>query len=290
MNQNKVLYMFPRSQTNNSKLGGYDEEWDDMYDMGDTSWKVRRSAVQLTDTLILTHPELLLMLAETLFDKLVKRFTEQEQNVKLDVFSTLSDFLKAIVYGESSIEAEENLEELLGKPTLNRLKPSFAVLNNKLTAMIASLVKVFADKKITAALKAAASGLLLRATQCTPDTILNHLDSIIKLIEINFSQSSNSTELRSNMLQTLRAILKIQIIQSKPQIESHYARIYKLIQLAIEDQNFKVSSEGYKALTVFYKALRPNLSLPASNFSVYIKPVIPTVVKTLKETDIDEEV
>lgn len=54
------------------------DDFDDMYDNDDTSWKVRRAAVQVADTMIQTHPELLRDLAETVFDRLVKRFKETE--------------------------------------------------------------------------------------------------------------------------------------------------------------------------------------------------------------------
>src|SRR5690349_9834748 len=103
-----------------------------MYDQGDTSWKVRRSAIQVTDTLIRMHPELLHTLALTVFDKLVKRFTEHEQNVKLDTFSTLSNFLKMIAYGEALTDSEENLEELMEMPKLYKLKSSFLEFSNKI--------------------------------------------------------------------------------------------------------------------------------------------------------------
>src|SRR4051812_25330661 len=116
-----------------------------MYDLEDTSWKVRRSAIQVTHTLILTHPELLRVLTETLFDKLIKRFYEKEQNVKQDVFSTLSDFLKMIVYSEGARDSDGDHDELIERPMPTRIKPSFLDFYSKISSMVASLVKVSND-------------------------------------------------------------------------------------------------------------------------------------------------
>ena len=261
-----------------------------MYDLSDSSWKVRRSAVKVTDTLILTHPELLRYITETLFDSLIKRFFEQESNVKLATFQTLSDFLKMVTYGEGSNEPDNNIEDLINNPTIHKLKPSFSNLYEKITNIVPNLIKVFNDQKSISSLKIAAAELLIKTTRCVPDSVIQHLDSVFKVIETNYSQSGNSDELKMDMLKVVRAVLEIQICEPKPQIERLYDRINKLIFGALDNQNFKISSEAYKGLTVFFKALRPSLSDSSGKFAPYVKPVIGKVVQMLKESDIDEEV
>mmetsp|Transcript_25555 Transcript_25555/g.22578 ORF Transcript_25555/g.22578 Transcript_25555/m.22578 type:complete len:527 (+) Transcript_25555:25-1605(+) len=184
---------------------GYDD-FDDMYDNDDTSWKVRRAAVQVADTMIQTHPELLRDLAETIFDKLVKRFKENEQNVKLDVFHALSNFLKMIVYGDK--HDDDNLEELIEMPKLTKMKSAFMDYSSKISGMVASLSKVFKDKKSTPALKIAASNLLFKASKCTPDAVVDKFDVVFPLLEQHYSNSSNPTELKVNLLKVLRSLLK----------------------------------------------------------------------------------
>jgi len=265
------------------------EEWDDMYDNGDTAWKVRRAAVQVADTLIQTHPELLRELAETVFDKLVKRFKEKEQNVKLDVFNALSDFLRMIVYGDTRTE-EDNIEELIEMPKLTRMKSAFIDYSHKISNMIASLTKVFKDKKATPALKVAASNLLFKASKCTPDAVIEKIDVVFPLIETHFSQSNNPSELKVNMIRILRSLLKSQVDKQSTKLEAYFNKIIKIIESAIKNDYFKISAEGFKALSVFYRVLRPNVSASPDKFSTYVKPILPLIVDKLKETDIDQEV
>lgn len=268
---------------------GEDDEWE-MYDSDDTSWKVRRAAVQVTDTLILVHPQILRELAETVFDKLVKRFKEREQNVKLDVFNTLTDFLKMMVYSDERRDGDENLEEILDRPALVRLKSSFMDFNHKITAMISMLTKVFADKKSTPVLKIAASNLLLRAAKYTPEPVVENIDSIFPLIKSIYSQSSNPSELRVNMLRVLRSVLKAQIGKPTHHLNKYLDDIIELIRSAIQNDYFKISSEGFRGLGVFYKVLRPHGSNAADSFKHYIHPLLGLVISKLKETDIDQEV
>jgi len=266
-----------------------DEEWD-MYDSDDTSWKVRRAAVQVTDTIILVHPQILRELAESVFDKLIRRFREREQNVKLDVFNTLTDFLKMIVYSDERRDNDENLEEILERPELSRLKSSFLDFNHKISFMISNLIKVFSDKKSTPVLKIAASNLLLRAAKYTPEAVIENIDPVFNLIKNSYSQSSNPSELRVNMLKVLRALLKAQTGKVKPQFEKCFEDIITLIRSAIQNDYFKLSSEGFRDLSVFYKILRPTVSDPANGYKTFVQPSIGLVISKLKETDIDQEI
>jgi cullin-associated NEDD8-dissociated protein 1 len=266
-----------------------DDEWD-MYDSDDTSWKVRRAAVQVTNTLILVHPQVLRDLAESVFDKLVKRFREREQNVKLDVFNTLTDFLKMIVYVDDRRDADENLEEILERPELTRLKSSFLDFNNKITSMISTLIKVFADKKSTPVLKIAASNLLLRAAKYTPEAVIENIDSVFALIKNIYAQTSNPSELRVNMLKVLRSLSKSQIGRVKPNFQKYFDDIVNLIRSAIQNDYFKLSSEGFRDLSIFYKVLRPTVKDSSNGYNKYIEPLISLVIAKLKETDIDQEI
>ena len=284
----EVLIIMRNRIFNTLLLDDDDEEWD-MYDSDDTSWKVRRAAIQVTDTLILVHPQILRELAETVFDKLVKRFREKEQNVKLDVFNTLTDFLKMIIYKDDK-DMDENIEEILERPQLTRLKSSFVDFNNKIATMILNLTKVFADKKSTPVLKVAASNLLLRAAKYTPEPVVENINAVFPLIKSIYSQTGNPSELRVNMLRVLRSLLKSQVGRLNPNFEKFFDETIELIRSAIQNDYFKISSEGFKALSVFYTVLRPSVSASANGFNTYVKPLLSVVIAKLKETDIDQEV
>lgn len=167
-------------------------------------------------------------LAETVFDKLVRRFKESEQNVKLDVFNALSNFLKMIVYGEK--HEDDNIEELIEMPKLTKMKSAFADYSSKISGMVASLAKVFKDKQSKPALKIAASNLLFKASKCTPDAVVDKFDIVFPLIEHHYQVSSNPTELKVNLLKVLRSLLKAQVNKHQNRLEDSFSKILKLIE------------------------------------------------------------
>jgi len=71
-----------------------DDDAENYSDDDDMSWKVRRSATKCLDAIIVTRPERLQDLYANVAPVLITRFSEREENVKLDVFSTFSDLLK----------------------------------------------------------------------------------------------------------------------------------------------------------------------------------------------------
>ena len=92
-----------------------DDEWgsDDASDYGnpadDSSWKIRRAALNVLDAIIRSRPEILSSYYTGIVHSLVKCFRDREENVKLDVFRTFSTLIKSVVIG-----GDENLhnEEL----------------------------------------------------------------------------------------------------------------------------------------------------------------------------------
>jgi cullin-associated NEDD8-dissociated protein 1 len=296
-----VLHLITRLISYDPNYGGDDDggldiedqeedAYDDYegYDDDDSSWKVRRAAVQVANTLIMTHPELLRKLAEGVFDKLVRRFKEKEQNVKLEVFNALSNFLRMMIYGEGK-EVDE-IDNDLELPALTRSKSILAENSNKITSMISNLIKVFKDKKSNANLKIAASVLLSRAAKFTSDAVIEKIDEALPLIASEYAVKENSNELKVNMLKSLRFLLKSQASKRENRLEKKYADIVKLIASAIKNEYFKISSEGFKVLSLLYKALRPETSSPSNGFKDYIKGIFSNIIDKLKENDIDQEV
>ena len=75
-----------------------DEGWgdDDFSDGGDmpeddddTSWKVRRSAVQIIDAVVRTQPDKVKDIIATYIDKLIDRVKERIDDVKVEILTTL---------------------------------------------------------------------------------------------------------------------------------------------------------------------------------------------------------
>jgi hypothetical protein len=57
-------------------------------DDGDTSWKVRRAAVKIIEAIVLSRPEYLKLIYEKYATKLVDRFKERDDKVKINILST----------------------------------------------------------------------------------------------------------------------------------------------------------------------------------------------------------
>lgn len=85
----------------------YDDDFSDGDDYGDEedmSWKVRRAACQLVVALVQAFPDLAPSLYGECRPVLLRRFSEREESVRLDVFAALSTLVRQ--RGASAADAE----------------------------------------------------------------------------------------------------------------------------------------------------------------------------------------
>lgn len=85
----------------------YDDDFSDGDDYGDEedmSWKVRRAACLLVAALVQAFPDLAAPLYAECRPVLLKRFSEREESVRLDVFAALSALVRQ--RGASAVEGE----------------------------------------------------------------------------------------------------------------------------------------------------------------------------------------
>ena len=95
----------------------------------DESWKVRRAAAKTLSAVIVSHPELLsTTLWKSVAPAIIKRFSEREESVRLDVFQTFNDLARQtgnISKGTGQAAVLDNLRAavpLVLKPLCNHLK------------------------------------------------------------------------------------------------------------------------------------------------------------------------
>lgn len=82
-----------------------EEGWgDDDIDTGaagqdddDSSWKIRRAAVKLIDSIIVSRPDMLRRVYQTYTKLLADRFKERDENVKCAILETFRTLLKSSI-------------------------------------------------------------------------------------------------------------------------------------------------------------------------------------------------
>lgn len=271
---------------NEEEKGDFWDEEDD-FDSEDSSWRVRRGAIRLTETFIRLRPELLKDLTEHVIEKVVKCFKDKDTNIKLDVFSCLNAYLESVTVSDK--KADELHEDIMVEViALNRLKSSYQDIGSTISYMIKQLTKLFSDPKNPTV---AASQLLLSAAHCVSSNVMEQWTTVFPTIQKTFNHSSSPNELKVNMLIALRRLLRAQIGKPYPQVAGDYKAILEVVNEAITTNTyFKISSEGFRVLSTFLRVLRPSLKESPSNYASYVKPIVPIVISRLKETDIDQEI
>lgn len=263
-----------------------EEGWSD-FDNEDSSWRVRRGAIRLTETLIKLRPELLKDITEFVIMSVVKCFKDKDTNIKLDLFSTLGVYLESVTVSDKRA-VEDPQEDLLPDIIeLSRLKSSYKDVTETINDMVERLCFLFKDPKNP---NVAASVLFLNASRCISANMMEQWKLVFNTLKQNFSNASNPAELRVNSLITLRRLLRAQITKTHTDISADFPAILTIITEAVNNSYFKITSEGFRVLSTFYKVLRPSLKDDTKHYEAFVKPIVPTVISRLQETDTDQEI
>lgn len=84
-----------------------EDEQEAMHDDDDSSWKVRRSAVKIIDAIIKTRPEFVKTIVNSYSLRLVGRFKERIDDVKVDLLDAFCALLSnSVESGPATIETE----------------------------------------------------------------------------------------------------------------------------------------------------------------------------------------
>ena len=165
-------------------------------------------------------------------------------------------------------------------------------VNNIIDQLLQELLKILKGNS-TIAIKAKASNLLLTASLCVPNVFLNKQNWIeifetFKSILLDFKDLSKN-EIRLNLMLCLRRLFRCHN-ENTVSLYEFYDDLSNICQISIQNPYFKISAEGFRLLSGFFKVLRPSHTSPATHFGKYVKPFIPIVNVKLKEADIDQEV
>jgi cullin-associated NEDD8-dissociated protein 1 len=248
----------------------FEDDIDDNAD--DSSWKVRRAAVHVTEATIKSRPEALSPYYSELVDKLVERFVEREENVKIAVFSTFSALIRSIVVG-GGVDSSDELE----MPTLVRTRSSAAVLNDQVPAIVDGVLRELNSKNVKT--RQGVTSFLGDMSASLPVNLCEQLPRLLAEFKRNLADLQNPG-LRMETLVILRRLYRYK--QPLHVLEQSAIELLPFIQQAIRDDYFKITAEGLRLAAAVVEAL--------PNDATVVRILAEPVLDRLRVTDIDQEV
>lgn len=247
----------------------FEDDFDENTD--DSSWKVRRAAVHVTEAIIRSRPETLTQFYTVLVDRLVERFAEREENVKLAVFSAFSALIRSIVVGEIGTFDEPEM------PTLVRTRSSAAVLQDQVPMIIDGLIKELASKNVKT--RQGVTTFIGDLSASLPVNLCEQLPRLIPELKRNLTDSQNAV-LRLETIVILRRLYRYK--QPIHVLDSVAEELLPFIQQSIRDDYFKITAEGLRLAAAVVEALPEN--------ALVVRSLAEPVLDRLRVTDIDQEV
>jgi len=256
-----------------------DEEWgsdDDAFSdvaQDDSSWKVRRSAVHVIEAIIKSRPETLSNMYVNLVDKLVERFVEREENVKLSIFSTFSALIRSIIVGETQMSSQDDM----APPSLVRMRSSAMVLHDQVPGIIEGVMKELSSKSIKT--RQGITTFLLDMSLSLPDKLVEQLPRLLPEVTKNLADKANV----SIRYETLLMVKRLLRSTARPDILEQAAnQLLPYVLEAMRDDYFKITAEGLRLAASFCRALPTH--------PTYASTVFPLLFDRLSRVDIDQEV
>ncbi|KAF5946797.1 hypothetical protein HYC85_017025 [Camellia sinensis] len=232
-----------------------DESANEYTDDEDISWKVRRAAAKCLDALIVSRPELLSKLYDEACPKLIDRFKEREENVKMDVFNTFIELLR------------QTGNVTKGQIDINETRQDFFV-----PKIVRSITKQLREKSIKT--KVGAFSVLKELVVVLPDCLADHIGSLIPGIEKALCDKSATSNLKIEALVFTRLVLA----SHSPSVFHPYIKaLSSPVLSAVGERYYKVTAE---ALRVCGELVR----VP------YVHPIYNAIMSRLTNQDQDQEV
>ncbi|GJR63865.1 cullin-associated NEDD8-dissociated protein 1 [Tanacetum coccineum] len=253
-----------------------DEEDDDSAneysDDEDVSWKVRRAAAKCLAALIVSRPEMLSNLYDEACPKLIDRFKEREENVKMDVFNTFIELLR------------QTGNVTKGQIDIDNLSPRWA-LKQEVPKIVKSINRQLREKSIKT--KIGAFSVLKELVIVLPDCLADHIGSLIPGIEKALCEKSSTSNLKIEALTFTRLVLA----SHSPAVFHPYIKaISAPVLSAVGERYYKVTAEALRVCGELVRVVRPNIKVSDFDFKPYIRPLYNAIMSRLTNQDQDQEV
>ncbi|XP_057785394.1 cullin-associated NEDD8-dissociated protein 1 [Salvia miltiorrhiza] len=249
-----------------------DESANEYTDDEDVSWKVRRAAAKCLAALIVSRPEMLSRLYEEACPKLIDRFKEREENVKMDIFNTFIELLR------------QTGNVTKGQMDFDESSPRY-LLKQEVAKIVRSVNKQLREKSIKT--KVGAFSVLKELVIVLPDCLADHIGSLTPGIEKALCDKSSTSNLKIEALVFTRLVLA----SHAPSVFHPYIKaISAPIISAVGERYYKVTAEALRVCGELVRVVRPNIEVCGFDFKPYVHPIYAAIMSRLTNQDQDQEV
>ncbi|KAL5679434.1 hypothetical protein ACJX0J_005819, partial [Zea mays] len=183
----------------------------------DASWKVRRASSKCLSAIIVSRPEMLVKMFLEACPKLIERFREREENVKMDIFNTFIELLRQtgnVTKGQGDIDESRKILHLdcmfclsVSCPHASfcfAFQPSL-VAEARGPKVVKSINRQLREKSIKT--KVGTFSVLKELVVVLPDCLADHFGSLVPGIEKALNDKSSTSNLKIEALVLTRLVM-----------------------------------------------------------------------------------
>ncbi|KAF6143925.1 hypothetical protein GIB67_001719 [Kingdonia uniflora] len=259
-----------------------DESANEYTDDEDISWKVRRAAAKCLAAIIVSRPEMLSKLYLEACPKLIDRFKEREENVKMEVFNTFAELLRQTGNVTKGQPAMDELRQV------NFLLYIFAprwLLNQEVPKIVKSINKQLREKSIKT--KVGAFSVLKELVLVLPHCLSDHIGALVFGIEKALNDKPSTSNLKIEALTFTRLVMS----SHSPSVFHPYIKVLAgPILSAVDERYYKVTAEAIRVCGELVRVVRPNFEVYNFNYNPYVHPIYNAILTRLANQDQDQEV
>ncbi|XP_048531951.1 cullin-associated NEDD8-dissociated protein 1-like isoform X1 [Triticum urartu] len=244
-----------------------DESASEYKDDKNASWKVRQASAKCLSAIIVSCPQMLFKMYQEACTKLINRFREREENVKMDIFNTFIELLR------------QTGNVTKGQGDIDESSPRW-LLKQEVPKVVKSIDSQLYERSIKT--KVGAFSVLKELVVLLPDCLADHLGSLVPLIEMYLNDKSYTSSLKIEAL----AFTRILMAPHSPSVFHPYIQILcDAIVSAIGDIYYKVTADALRACGELVRVLRPNFEARSINCRPYISPIYEAIWARLANQD-----
>ncbi|KAF7061169.1 hypothetical protein CFC21_067885 [Triticum aestivum] len=244
-----------------------DESASEYKDDKNASWKVRQASAKCLSAIIVSCPQMLFKMYQEACTKLINRFREREENVKMDIFNTFIELLR------------QTGNVTKGQGDIDESSPRW-LLKQEVPKVVKSIDSQLYERSIKT--KVGAFSVLKELVVLLPDCLADHLGSLVPWIEMYLNDKSYTSSLKIEAL----AFTRILMAPHSPSVFHPYIQILcDAIVSAIGDIYYKVTADALRACGELVRVLRPNFEARSINCRPYISPIYEAIWARLANQD-----